>query len=114
MKRELELESPESEEHTKRIKTNDDTEQIEAKQEQPLEVKIEEDEDDNLPFQPQKARGIVKKGSECPYLDTVSRQVGDVTFKPSVFLGWLLICATVCRSFWILILRSAVQYLCLP
>ncbi len=45
--------------------------------EAPVEVKqeYEEDEDDHIALPRSTTRSAVKKGHECPYLDTISRQV---------------------------------------
>ena len=39
------------------------------------EEEEEEDDDDDAPVMPQPQRMRVRKGTECPYLDTISRQV---------------------------------------
>ena len=52
--------------------------QLQEEQQGPAGVKIEvetEDEDDAVHMPRSSSRAAVKKGTECPYLDTVSRQV---------------------------------------
>ena len=45
----------------------------------PGQAEEEEDEDLDAPVMPQPQRMRVRKGTECPYLDTISRQVLPIT-----------------------------------
>lgn len=78
---------------------------------------------DELPvtavFNANTVKGQVKKGRECPYLDTISRQVTGQCARPArcteIPSGSKLSCAFLntfvpCRT-WILILKSAALYL---
>lgn len=49
-----------------------------AKQQLPPAAEEEEEEDDMAGYLPRStSRAVLKKGQECPYLDTISRQVGN-------------------------------------
>ena len=53
----------------------------------PVQAEEEEDEDLYAPVMPQPQRMRVRKGTECPYLDTISRQVTFPATKASTFLA---------------------------
>lgn len=76
-KRERDVEEDQEDEHNSKIQRlrSQGSDGVEIKREDPETGAEDDDDDDQVLLPKSTSRAAVKKGDECPYLDTVSRQV---------------------------------------